>query len=305
MSTPAPRILLLGGNGQLGRALRGPLAGVGEVVVASRDGRLLDGGPGMAVDLEQPGALHAAVQAVQPTIVVNAAAYTAVDRAEDDRVRAMRINADAPAELAEACRAHDAWLLHYSTDYVFDGTSTRPWREDDVPHPLGVYGASKLAGERAIQASGARHSILRTAWVYAAHGHNFLRSILRAAGEGRALRVVADQVGTPTHADWIAETSVALLRRGEPGPGLWHLTAAGQTSWHGFASYIVERACATGVLSRPVSVTAITTAEWPTRARRPVYSVMDSNPLMQVVGMIPPDWRSGVDSALDVLSAGR
>jgi dTDP-4-dehydrorhamnose reductase len=302
VSVRARRILLLGGNGQLGRALRGVLAGEGELLVASRDGGLVEGGQGPAIDLERAGALNDAVRQRRPQIVVNAAAYTAVDRAEDEPERAMRINAEAPAELAEACRALDAWLVHYSTDYVFDGRATRPWREGDAANPLGVYGTSKLAGERAIQASGVRHSVLRTAWVFAAHGHNFLRTILCAARNGTPLRVVADQRGTPTSVDWIAAATRALLRRGEPGSGLWHLTAAGETTWHGFATAILEQGHELGLLPEIVTATAIATADWPTRAARPAYSVLDSTALMQSLGLRAPPWQAGVRAALEHLA---
>ncbi len=302
MSATRPRILLLGGNGQLGRALRAPLAAIGEVHVASRDGVLMDGGSGIAVDLERPDTLRTALMALAPEIVVNAAAWTAVDRAEDEPERAFAVNAEAPKALASACCDLGAWLLHYSTDYVFDGSATRPWREADAPHPLGVYGASKLAGEIAIRDSGARYSILRTAWVFAAHGQNFLRAMLKAAHAGNALRVVADQHGTPTSVDWIAEATCALLRHGEPGPGLWHLTAAGETTWHGFASEIISRAHAKGLLPEPVDVTPITSAEWPTRVARPHYSVLDSSLLMRALDLALPAWQAGVDRALEQLA---
>ena len=194
---------------------------------------------------------------MRPDIVVNAAAYTAVDRAEDEPDAAFRANAQAPRVIAETCAARDALLVHYSTDYVFDGSGTRPYREDDPTAPLGVYGASKLAGEDAIRASGARHMIFRTAWVYAAHGRNFLRTMLRLAAERDELRVVADQVGSPTPAPMIADVTATRRCNDLPETGLWHLTSTGSTSWHGFAEAIVERARAMDLLAKRPAVVPI------------------------------------------------
>src|SRR5690606_7597568 len=185
-----------------------------------------------------------------PDVVVNAAAHTAVDRAESEPDAALRVNALGPAALAQGCAATGALLVHYSTDYVFDGSGSRPYREDDATVPLRAYGASKLAGELAIRASGARHAILRTAWVYAAHGRNFLRTMLRLAGERDELRVVADQVGAPTPAAWIAGATAAVVRHGVAQSGTWHLVADGETSWHGFAEAIMAEAHALGLLER-------------------------------------------------------
>ncbi len=220
------KILLFGGNGQVGRELRRSLPTLGEVIVATRDGVGTQG----SADFDSPGRLTELVLQLSPDVVVNAAAYTAVDQAESDAEAAFRINAEAPAALARACAARDALLLQYSTDYVFDGCSTQPYREDAVTAPLGVYGASKLAGEQAIRDSGARHAILRTAWVYAAHGKNFLLTMLRLAAGHDALRVVADQIGAPTSAAWIADASTQLLQQGVQSSNTWHLVCAGQTS---------------------------------------------------------------------------
>src|SRR5690606_32831953 len=201
---PSVRLLLLGANGQVGHALRRELAPLGEVVCTTRSGSLPDGGSCERADFDQPATLPALVERIAPDVVVNAAAYTAVDRAEEEAEAAFRANAEAPGALAGACARGGALLVHYSTDYVFAGNGTRPWREDDPTAPLGVYGASKLAGEEAVRGSGARHMVFRTAWVYGTHGHNFMRTMLRLGAERDELRVVADQVGTPTPAGLIA-----------------------------------------------------------------------------------------------------
>ncbi len=284
------RLLLLGGNGQVGRELRRSLPPLGEVVVATRDGVDAD----EAADFDAPDALATLVARLAPDVVVNAAAYTAVDRAETDADAALRANAEAPAALARACERRDALLLHYSTDYVFDGSGTRPYREDDATAPLGAYGASKLAGEQAIRDSGARHAILRTAWVYASHGRNFLLTMLRLGAERDQLRVVADQIGAPTPAGWIADATADLLRHGVAASGTWHLTAGGETSWHGFARAIFEEAHAADLLARMPQVEAIATADYPTPARRPAYSVLDTTKLRRDFRIEPPQWREGL-----------
>jgi dTDP-4-dehydrorhamnose reductase len=284
------KILLLGGNGQVGRELRRSLLPLGELVVATRDGVDAD----VTGDFDVPGALVSLVRESSAGVVVNAAAYTGVDKAETDAEAAFRINAEAPAAIAAACADTDALLVHYSTDYVFDGSASQAYREDDATAPLGVYGASKLAGERAIRASGARHAILRTAWVYASHGRNFLLTMLRLAAERDELRVVADQVGTPTSAAWIADATSELIQHGATDPGTWHLVASGQTTWHGFASAIMEDARALGVLARAPTVLPIATSEFPTPARRPAYSVLDTTRLHNDFGIVPPDWRDGL-----------
>lgn len=295
------RILLLGGNGQVGRALRRTLPALGELVVATRDGADAD----VVADFDAPQALPGLVARIAPDVVVNAAAHTAVDRAEAEPEEAFRANAEAPAALARGCAVTGALLVQYSTDYVFDGRGTRPYREDDATAPLGVYGASKLAGEEAIRASGARHAILRTAWVYAAHGRNFLHTMLRLAAEREELRVVADQIGTPTPAAWIAEATAHILRRGLAASGTWHLVAAGQTSWHGFAEAIMDEALAAGLLARRPRVLPIATADYPTPARRPAYSVLDTTKAQREFGLAPPDWRAGLRATLRELAKAR
>lgn len=289
------KLLLLGGNGQVGRELRRSLLPLGELVVATRDG----GDADVVADLDTPESLAALIAVVAPDVVVNAAAYTAVDKAETDADAAFRINADAVAAIARACAACGALLVHYSTDYVFDGSATQPYREDQASAPLGVYGESKLAGEQAIRASGARHAILRTAWVYASHGKNFLLTMLRLAGEREELRVVVDQVGAPTPAAWIADATAALIRQGVATSGTWHLTAGGETSWHGFAEAIVDEAHRRGLIARKPRVVAIPTSDYPTPARRPAYSVLDTSRLQRDFGIVPPEWREGLQRTLD------
>ena len=298
------KILLFGANGQVGTELRRSLAPLGEVIATTRGGALLEGDACERADFDVPQTLVALIDRIAPDIVVNAAAYTAVDRAEDDVDVAFRVNAEAPRLIAEACKRRDALLVHYSTDYVFDGHGTRPYCEDDPVAPLGAYGASKLAGEQAIRSSGARHLIFRTAWVYAAHGNNFLRTVLRLANERDELRVVADQIGSPTPAGLIADVTAQVLRQSPTQSGLWHLTAAGECSWHGFAETIVDDAQALGLLTRCPSVVPITTADYPTRAARPAYSVLDCSRLEADFGIRLPRWQ---DALGDVLAgvAGR
>jgi len=292
-------ILLLGANGQVGHELRRSLAPLGDIVATTRSGALPDGGICEALDLYELDALAPLLERVAPDVVVNATAHTAVDRAEDEPELAFRANAEAPARLAELCAVRGATLLHYSTDYVFDGGGTRPYREDDPTAPLGVYGASKLAGEQGIRVSGARHLILRTAWVYAMHGQNFLRTMLRVGAERDELRVVADQLGSPTPAWLIADVTAAILRQGLAESGIRHLVTAGQTSWHGFAEAIFDEAHTRGLIARRPQVIPIATADYPTRARRPAYSVLDTTCLQRDYGVVLPEWRSALQGTLD------
>ncbi len=293
------KILLFGANGQVGHELRRSLASLGEVVATTRSGMLEDGTPCETADFDAPHSLPALIQRIAPDVVVNAAAYTAVDRAESDREAAFCANADAPQRIAEACALRDALLVHYSTDYVFDGTGTRPYRMDDATAPLGVYGESKLAGEQAIRASGARHLIFRTAWVYAAHGKNFMRTMLKLAAERDELRVVADQIGTPTPAALIADVTATILARPLARSGVWHLTAAGETTWHGFAEAIIDVAHARGLIARAPCVIPIATTDYPTAAKRPEYSVLDTSGLRSDFAVDLPDWRTLLSAVLD------
>jgi dTDP-4-dehydrorhamnose reductase len=296
------RILLLGANGQVGHELRRSLDPLGEIIATTRNG-VLDGVDSEVADFDDPGSLPALVERISPDVVVNAAAYTAVDRAESEPEAAFRANAEAPRQLADACAVRDALLVHYSTDYVFDGNGTRAYREDDPTGPLGVYGESKLAGERAIAASGCRYLAFRTAWVYGNHGANFMRTMLRLGAEREELRVVADQVGSPTPAALIADVTAQVIARSAPTTGIFHLTAEGQTSWHGFAEAIFESAQRRGLLARVPRVAPITTADYPTPARRPPYSGLDTTALQQTFGIVLPDWRQGLEQVLDRLAA--
>ena len=284
-------MLVTGAGGQLGRELAVRLAPDEAVCL-----------PRAALDLTDAPAVQATLARLRPRVVINAAAYTAVDRAETEPELAYAVNRDAPETLARACAEVGAALLHVSTDYVFDGQSRRPWREDDATGPINVYGASKLAGEQAIQRALPQHLIVRTAWVFGAHGPNFVRTVLRLARERRSLRIVADQTGSPTWAGHLAETLISLARRiatGEALPfGVYHHAGAPAVSWHGFAEAIVHAAVAQGLLAAPVPVVPIATAEFPTPARRPAWSVLDGARMAATFGLAPPDWRVGLDQTL-------
>ncbi|NIK09357.1 dTDP-4-dehydrorhamnose reductase [Xanthomonas arboricola] len=298
--------LVFGANGQVGAELLRALAADGSVQATTRSGQLPDGSACETADLDAPQTLTALLDRVSPSHVVNAAAYTAVDRAEQDRASALRVNATSPGVIAAWCASRDVPLVHYSTDYVFDGRGTAPYPEDAPTSPLGVYGETKLAGEQAIRASGAQHLILRTAWVYASHGANFLRTMLRVGAERDELRVVADQVGTPTPAALIADVTAQLLRQRRPGTsGTWHLTAAGQTSWHGFAEAIFQQAVSAGLLSRAPRVVPITTADYPTPAKRPAYSRLSIDKLQRDFDIVLPDWQLGLQRVIAEIAAAR
>lgn len=295
--------LVFGGNGQVGQELLRALAPLGAVQATTRSGTLPDGRACLQVDFADADAVVAVLDTVRPARVVNAAAYTAVDKAESDADAAQAANATTPGAIARWCAANDVPLVHYSTDYVFDGTGTRPYLPEDSTAPLGVYGASKLAGEDAIRAAGGRHLVFRTAWVYAAHGQNFLRTMLRVGAERDVLRVVADQIGTPTPAALIADVTAQILRSDASASGTWHLTATGETSWYGFAQAIFEGAAARGLIARAPLVEAITTAEYSTPAKRPAYSRLDTTSLQQDFGVVLPDWREALEGVLDTLAA--
>ena len=293
---------MIGGNGQVGHALLGQLAPLGEVLATTRTGKLPDGRACLAADVADTASLAGLVHLAAADVVVNASAYTAVDRAEDEPELAHLINAEAPRALAAACASAGVPLVHFSTDYVFDGSGTRPWREDDATAPLGVYGASKWAGEQAVRDSGAAHKIFRLCWVYGPRGGNFLLTMLRLARERDHLRVVSDQVGAPTSALRIAD-GVARALVAQPGlSGTWHLSAEGETSWHGFATAIFQGAVERGLLARAPTAEAITSAQFPTRARRPAYSRLDTARFRRDFGFHVGDWREGLDEALDTLA---
>lgn len=286
------RVLVTGITGQVGGALarRAPPPGV-EWLPAGRD----------RLDLAAPGGIAAAVAALAPDAVVNPAAYTAVDAAETDCDTAYRVNRDGPAALAEACAARGIPLIHLSTDYVFDGGGSRPYRPDDPVAPLGVYGASKEAGEQAVRSAHGDHVILRTAWVYAAEGKNFVNTMLRVGAERDELRVVADQHGTPTPAGDIADAVAAILAARLAGTavrGTFHYTSGGATTWHGLAEAVFRRA--ERHWGRRPTVQAITTAEYPTPARRPAYSVLDNSAIDAALGGAPRrSWEAALEAVLD------
>lgn len=309
------KVLLLGANGQLGRTFlrHGGLAARGSVTAATRDGKLVDGGHGVVADLSAPEGLVALLDAEQPDVIVNAAAYTAVDRAEQEEDAATRINAEAVKVVALWAKSHDALVVNYSTDYVFPGDAHNPYREDAAVAPSGAYGRSKLAGEQALATSGAPYFNFRTAWVYSPVGHNFLRTMLRLGGERDELRVVADQVGCPTDTVLIVEATLAAIDRWMTTPpgerkaleGTYHLTASGETSWHGFASAILERAAQRGLLAKAPAVHAIGSGEFPTPAKRPAYSVLDNTLFVRTFDYPLPDWRIGLDRTLEAMSSTR
>jgi dTDP-4-dehydrorhamnose reductase len=293
------RILVTGVTGQVGGALRRRLEGLGTIVPADR----------AVLDLAKPATLGASLERLRPDLIVNPAAYTAVDRAEDERDLAMTVNGDAPGAIARWGAVHGVPFIHLSTDYVFSGAGDAPWNEDDAPGPLSAYGASKLAGEDAIRAAGGCFLIVRTSWVYAARGTNFLRTIARLARERTELRVVADQTGAPTSAALIAD---ALARMIQAGPddlrtriaaanGHVHLAASGETTWQLFATAIVAGLQARGAQLAVERVIPIRSDEYPAKARRPHNSRLSLARLRDVFGITPPDWQSALATELDAL----
>jgi dTDP-4-dehydrorhamnose reductase len=305
------RILLLGANGQLGRTFldQGGLPARGELVATSRDGVLAAGGNGEIADLSIPESLPALLDRVRPDVIVNAAAYTAVDRAEQEEALATRVNGEAVGVLGRWAAAQGTLVIHYSTDYVFDGKQAQPYAVDAPTGPLGAYGRSKLAGERALRESGADHFIFRTAWVYAAHGHNFLRTMLRLGAEREELRVVANQHGAPTDTMLIVKASLAALdcwlqadtAQRRALAGTHHLVASGATTWHGFASAIFEQATALGLLARAPRVVAIGSVEFPTPAVRPAWSLLDNAEFQRHFAFTLPDWQQGLRGTMQEL----
>ena len=294
-------VLVFGGNGQVGQELLRALAPLGPVLATTRSGQLPDGSACEVADFGQPDSLPALLDRLQPSVVVNAAAYTAVDRAEQDVEAAFAANAQAPGVIARWCAAHGVPFVHYSTDYVFDGQGSAPYREDEATAPLGVYGTSKRDGEDAVRAAGGRHLIFRTAWVYASHGANFLRTMLRVGAERDQLRVVADQIGTPTPAALIADVTAQALQHPGQLSGTWHLTASGQTSWYGFAEAIFAEALSSGVLAKVPEVVAIPSSEYPTPAKRPAWSVLDNRRLQRDFGIVLPTWQDGLQGVMSEL----
>jgi dTDP-4-dehydrorhamnose reductase len=292
------KILLFGRNGQVGWELQRSLAPLGELLALDRTGQ-----DGLCGDLADPAGVARTVLQVRPDVVVNAAAYTAVEKAESDADLARAINAAAPGALAAAAAEVGAALVHYSSDYVFDGSGSRPWRESDATGPLSVYGRTKLEGEQRIAQALPRHLILRTSWVYGARGGNFARTMLRLAREREQLSVVDDQVGAPTGADLLADVTAHSLRSlvaGAGAPGIYHVAAAGETSWHGYARFVVGKAQQAGQLLKagPDRVLPIATSAFPTPARRPHNSRLDTTRFRAAFGLVLPPWQQGVDRML-------
>ena len=292
------KILLLGKNGQLGWELQRSLASLGELVALDRQGA-----PGLCGDLGEPDGLAATVRALRPDVIVNAAAYTAVDRAESEPDLARRINAHAPAALAREAAACGALLVHYSTDYVFHGHGQRPWAEDDPTGPLNVYGQTKLAGEQAIVQAGCRHLILRTSWIHAARGGNFARTMLRLARQQPRLTVIDDQWGAPTGAELIADVSahaIVQLRARPDKAGIYHLAAAGETNWFSYAKHVLAQAqSAQAAIEYAVKdILPIPSSAYPVAATRPHNSRLDTRKLRTAFDLHLPPWQAGVDRML-------
>lgn len=290
------RILLFGKNGQLGWELQRSLAPLGEVVALGTHDK-------PCADFTRPSDVAATVRALAPDVIVNAAAYTAVDKAETDSQTAMTVNAVTPGIIAEVAAGLNAWLVHYSTDYVFDGQGVTPWREDDPVAPVNVYGRSKLAGEENIRAAGCKHLIFRTSWVYAARGGNFAKTMIRLAQERETLQVINDQYGVPTGADLLADISAHALRAALRDPvlaGTYHAAPGGETTWHAYAQHVIAQGRRMG---RPINVAqdaiqAVPTSAFPTPARRPANSRLNTQKLRRAFGLHLPEWQTGVDRML-------
>jgi dTDP-4-dehydrorhamnose reductase len=294
------RILVTGATGQVGGSLVARLSASATVLAADRS----------VLDLAEPHTIIGTLDRLAPDIVFNPAAYTAVDKAEDEPELAMRINAEAPGAMARWAAARNVPLVHFSTDYVFDGSGERAWREDDAPQPLSVYGATKLGGENAIRNAGGTFLIVRTSWVYAAEGKNFLRTIAQLARERSELRIVADQIGAPTSAALIGDAVAGMLSEGleslrercAHAGGLVHLAASGETSWYGFACAIVDGLKARGVALTAERIVPIASADYPTKARRPRNSRLDLSRLQSIFGIAPPPWQNALSPELDRLA---
>jgi len=288
-------ILLFGKNGQVGWELQRALAPLGQVTALASDSTEYCG------DFRHPQGIADTVRRLKPDVIVNAAAWTAVDKAENEREQAQLINAEAVEILAREAQRLGAWLIHYSTDYVFPGSGERPWREDDATDPQNVYGATKLAGERAIQRHSEKHLIFRTSWVYAGRGNNFAKTMLRLAGEREELSVISDQFGAPTGADLIADCTAHAIRHVQGTPsaaGLYHLVASGTTTWFDYASLVFDEARAAGMALALQKMHAVPTSSYPTPAVRPLNSRLATDKFRQAFGLMLPDWRPGVQRML-------
>lgn len=288
-----PQILLIGRIGQVGWELQRVLAPMAKVTCVDFP----------EIDLTKAESIRGHIRAARPNVIINAAAYTAVDKAESDGDTAMLVNGVAPGIMADEAKACGAWLVHYSTDYVFDGTKTSAYLESDAPNPLGVYGRSKLAGEQALQQSGIPHLLFRLCWVYGSRGNNFMQTIMRLARDRETLKVVSDQIGSPTPSRLIAETTGHALRQvlyakdSEQLSGTYNLAAAGKTSWHGFAQAVIGRMPVEG--RKCSTVQPIPSSEYPLPARRPANSVLNCDKLETTFGLRLPDWEAGLNLVLD------
>lgn len=292
------KILLFGKNGQVGWELQRSLAPLGELVALDVEDQALCG------NFTDSDGLARTVRAVAPDVIVNAAAYTAVDKAESEPELARTVNALAPGALAQEAKSGDAWLIHYSTDYVFDGSGNRPWREDDATAPVNVYGTTKLEGEQLIRQSGCKHLIFRTSWVYGARGGNFAKTMLKLAQERDSLTVIDDQIGAPTGAELLADVTAHAIRAALQRPelaGLYHLAAAGETSWYGYAKFVLNcaRQAGTPLKVNASAIQAVPSSAFPTPARRPRNSRLDTRKLQQTFGLHMPHWQDGVARMLD------
>ena len=292
------KILLFGKNGQVGWELQRALAPLGEVIALDRHS-----GEGLCGDLSNLAGIAGTISQLKPDVIVNAAAHTAVDKAESEPDLARAINALASEVMAQQALACGAWLIHYSTDYVFDGSGEKPWQESDATGPLGVYGATKLEGEQLIQQSGCKYVILRTSWVYAAKGNNFAKTMLRLAQERDSLKVIDDQIGAPTGAELIADVTAHIIRTAQQKPavaGVYHLVAAGETSWFGFARLVLEEASERGKLLKvmPDAIEPIPTSAYPTPAKRPHNSRLNISKLEETFNLTMPSWQTGVQRML-------
>lgn len=293
------RILLFGKNGQVGWELQQSLLPLGELIALDRQG----GNTGLVGDLKNLEGIAATIRSVRPDVIVNAAAYTAVDKAESEQQAARMINALAPAVMAQVASELNAWFVHYSTDYVFDGSGEHPWREDDATGPLSVYGQTKLEGEQAVQRSGSKHLIFRTSWVYGTRGGNFAKTMLRLGRERDKLTVIDDQIGAPTGADLIANVTAHAIRTAQARPevsGLYHLVANGQVTWHGYAKMVLEtaRKAGIGIKVKAENILPIPTSSYPTPAKRPANSRLATVKLTDTFDLNMPAWQIGVERML-------
>lgn len=301
------KVLLLGANGQIGHELRRALTPLAQVIPVTRTGALPGGGRALALDLHDPQGLDELIGREQPNVIINAAAYTQVDRAESDPASARMLNQTIPELLAQSALRHCALLVHYSSDYVFSGHSREPLSESDPVGPVSSYGRSKLAGEKAIAASNCPHIIMRTQWVYAARGNNFLLTMLKLAREGRRISVVSDQVGAPTPAAWIASATVAMLTRwrgrclGTALRGVYHVSAGGRTNWFEFAQQIFALAHARGLLERQPDCHPVSTAQYAAPAPRPAWSLLDNTRIRNDFEVRLPDWQIGLEQVMSEL----